>query len=193
MATELGELLASDSKALAKLGEAAIERDEPKFTAQLGSMLTTLVTSVPVLGTLVEKSILRAFANSVNAQLDAELANVQAEAERRAFADQIAETLEPLIGQALIQLIRAEHNLADEQKRFMTAELGGLREDLAQFRDDFAKQLGAGAGEATVHLEHFAVSGQDSTGIRVGANASKRVFVRRMEVSDGGTGIDLTC
>ena len=193
MATDLGELLASESKALTTLGVAAIDSDKPKFTAGLANLLTSLVVQVPVLGALVEKTVLRAFTNSVNAQLDLELAKVQADEDRRAFATQIGDTLEPLIGQALIQLVRAQHNLADEQKRNMTAELGGLRDDLADFRADFAGQLGtATTGAATVQLERLTVTGASSIGIRVGVNTTKRVFARRIEVSNGGIGIDLT-
>lgn len=193
MSNDLGELLTKESAVLTKLAEATVDRNQHNVTAGLANLLTALLTDVPVLGTLLEKTVLRAFANSVNAQLDAELAALAADADRRAFAAQIAEVLEPLIGQALIQIVRSQNNLASEQKQAIVAELGGLRDDLADFRADFARELTAGSLEPdTVRLDLINIRDQHSIGIRVGAGTTKRVFVKRMEVSNGGVGIDLT-
>jgi hypothetical protein len=65
--------------------------------------------------------------------------------------------------------------------------LGGVRADLAGFREEFAKELGG----ATVRVETQTVK-EGAIGVRVRSETKKRVFIGRMEVSGSGSvGIDL--
>ena len=121
------------------------------------------------LGALLEphKSTL----NSADAMLRRELAAMEKDEERQRFAAQIAEPVEALIGQALIQLVRVQHNVKDE----VLEALGGLRGDLATFREEFAKELGGATVKVEVQVVKEGATGVEYTVIGDAVNVASRV------------------
>jgi hypothetical protein len=112
-----------------------------------------------------------------------ELAAMEKEEERQQFVAQLAEPVEALVGQALIQLVRVQHNVKEE----VLEALGGLREDLAGFREEFARAL----GNYDVRLD-LAEGESGGVGVRVRADTRKRVWIKHaIGRGPGSTGVDI--
>jgi hypothetical protein len=137
---ELATLLKEHQGELKAIAEAAGSGNRDKVIDGVSSFAISLATGNPLLATfapLGRKGIARIFGNSVNAALTRELAAQVSEAERRVFLDQIGEVLEAMLQEALGQIVRSQHAAKDE----VLQGLGGMRQDLAAFRQDFAAQL----------------------------------------------------
>jgi len=184
----LGKLLTAHEGELKKLAEAAGSGNQEKVVDAVSTLAVSLATGNPLLGALAplgRKGIARAFGNSVNAALTRELAVLAKDEERRQFLSQIAEVMEAFIGQALIQLVRAQHGVKEE----VLDALGGVRRDFEAFRQDFAERV-AGASES-VRLDSLSVR-EGGLGIRVAATTTQRVVLKHLAVSGAGSvGIDL--
>jgi hypothetical protein len=91
--------------------------------------------------------------------------------------------MESLLGQAVLQIVRVEHRTKEE----VIEALGGLRNELSTFREDFQRALAT----ETVHIDVQRVL-RGGIGIRVDRGAVERVFVRRQVVSgDRSVGVVL--
>lgn len=185
---ELGKLLETHKSELKTIAEAAGSGNQEKLVDAVSTLVVSLATGNPLLGLLAplgRKGIARAFGSSVNVALTRELVVLKEAEERRNFLSQIDEVLEALVGQALIQLVRAQHNVRDE----ILEVLGGVRRDLEAFRKDFAERV-ASASE-TVTGDRVVVR-DGALGIRVCASTTKRVVFQHMTVmGTGSVGIDL--
>jgi aminopeptidase N len=184
--TELGALLEAHKSTLKELAQSLVSNDGAKTAGLAATLVMALATGHPevaILAPLAQRAIAKAFGNSANATLRKELAAIQAEEAKRAFAAQIGEPIEVLIGQALVQLIRAQHNIKDE----VLNVLGGVREDLSGFRKQFAQESAGSA--ATIDAQLVSAG---ATGVRVRESSTAHVFIARQEVSGGGSiGIDI--
>jgi hypothetical protein len=120
----------------------------------------------------------------------AQIEQSEREEDRQAFVKNIGEEVEALMGQALLQLVRVQHNVKEELEADVLQALGGLSESLAAFREEFQQQLeqvGADALEA-VRVDLLEVVG--GIGVRVSAGAKRRMHVKHARV-EGGTGFVL--
>lgn len=176
----LGDEIEKHKGQLQGMTKALTEGKRADFIAETASLTVSVATGVPMLGPLVKPVVARAFAASANAVLEKQIAEWNQELDRRDLVQRLAEAIEVLLGQALIQIIRAQHGVTGE----IIDELGGLREDLAGFREDFAAR--AAAAGVDVHVQQKLVSG-GATGVRVRASSSKAVRIVQDEVTGPGT------
>lgn len=185
---DLERLLEPHSKELTSIAEAAIKGQRDKVIDGVASLAVTLATGNPLIGSLVplaRTGIARALGNAANEMLVRELAKMQADEEKHAFLNQIDEIVAVLIGQAVVQLIRVQHNAKDE----VLLALGGVREDFQHFRDDFERQIRE-SGE-TVRVDEMVVR-DGGTGVQVRASTTKRVRLNyQLVAGKGSTGIVL--
>lgn len=183
---DLEKLLEPHKGEVKAIADAAANGNRDKVIDGAAGLAVTLATGNPMLGALAplgREAVARAFGSAVNQALDRELAQFHKEQERQAFFGQLDELLAALIGQALVQIVRSQHNVKDE----VLAALGGLRSDFAEFRRDFAARLAA-FGEATVQVDEQWVRG-GSIGVRVREATTKRVRLGKQIVTGGSTGI----
>lgn len=182
----LGALLEPHKATLKEMSQSLAQGDHPAFVEKTAGLVAALATGNPLvalLAPLARAGVAKAFGNAADAAFAHELAAMEAEEDRKRFVEQLAEPIEALIGQALIQLVRVQHNVKDE----VLDGLGGVREDLATFRAEFA----AAIPTETVRVEHQEVTA-GAIGVRVRAETKKRVFIARQEVRGAGSvGIDL--
>lgn len=178
--TELATLLDKRQPELGRLSQSLLDGNAEEFTATMTQLLTSLATGIPVLGVLAKQGVAKAFSLSSNAALRRELAALEREEERQAFADQISGPLEELIGQALIQLVNVQNRGTTE----VIDALGGLRTEFEAFRGEFAE----GLREATVVVDLIDVS--EGVGVRVSARTTRTVKAGTIKVTKG-TGIVL--
>jgi hypothetical protein len=146
------------------------------------ALVTTMASGVPVLGALAQQGVAKAFAASSQGALRREYEALEREEDRKQFAEQVADPIAELIGQALIQILRVQHRDSEDVVR----QLGGLREDLEGFRKEFATRL----TEAAVVVDELEVVDY-AVGIRVGPSTRKQAKVGKMTVGGRGTGIVL--
>jgi hypothetical protein len=105
--------------------------------------------------------------------------------------------VEPLIQQALIQMVRVHHNRDEARRDELTRALGGLRSDLDGFRAAFASALErSGADTATggtgqVHIGRQRVSG-NGVGVLARGSGDTVVRIDWQEVLDQGVGVKLS-
>lgn len=189
---DLTTLLKPHEGTLREMAKQLTAGDRAGFVGSLVTLVTALATGNPQIALLAPfagKAASRAFSSAADDFFRQQLAQLEAEEAQRAFVAQIAEAVEALLGQAVLQLVRLEHNVKDE----LVEALGGVREDLAAFRERFEAELEALRHESgEVVRVNAQVVRDGATGIRVGAGARRRVFVARMEVTGkGSVGIDL--
>jgi hypothetical protein len=181
----LGDEIEKHEGQLEGMTKALTEGKREDFVAEAASLVVSVATEVPVLGSLMKPVVARAFATSANAVLEKQIAEWRQELDRTDLVQRVAEAIEVLLGQALIQIVRAQHGASEK----IIDELGGLRDDLAGFREDFAKRIAATSAE--VHVEQELVSG-GATGVRVRASSSKAVrIVQRTVTGHGTTGVEI--
>lgn len=190
--------LETDQKSIEEVGTALIKRDRRSTIAAMTRWVVNTLSGIPALGVLAQQGVARLFANTATAAIEAELAALDTENTRRALIDDIAAAVEPLLQQALIQIVRVQHHLDETRADELTQVLGGLRSDLDEFRAAFARELehSAAADAATgdagqVHIGRQRVSGG---GVGVLARGSGNTVVRIdwQEVFDQGVGIKLS-
>lgn len=183
---DLGALLEPHKTTLENIATSLAAGDSAKTAGSIAALVGALATGHPeiaILTPFAQSAVAKAFGNSADAMLRRELAAMVAEEEKQKLAAQIAEPIEALIGQALIQLVRVQHNVKDE----VLAALGGVREDLAAFREQFARDLSA----FDLRLDRVLVE-EGAIGLCVGPEARKRVWIADMTVRGRGSiGIDL--
>jgi hypothetical protein len=183
---DLGTLLEPHKSTLKDMADSLSSGDHAKFIACAAGLVGVLATGNPhvaLLAPFARKAVAKAFGNAADEMFKRELAAMEAEEDRRKFVEQIGEAVEALLGQALIQLVRVQHNVKDE----VLEQLGGVRADLAAFREQFA----AGLGGETARLDRQVVE-SGGIGVRVRATTTKRVWIAYQTVRGAGSvGIDL--
>jgi hypothetical protein len=200
MLIELLALVKDQKSELKDVASGLAEGKREKVAAGVITLLAGLVTGHPEVGALApfaQEAVRLACAASATRRLQKVVAAAEAEDSRaRAYGDtsppaggdsaliaQIAEAVEALVGQALIQLVRVEHATKDE----LVEALGGVREDLADFRADFQRELVD--REVRVDVQHVR---EGATGLRISDGARARLSVGEMTVTGpGSVGIDL--
>jgi hypothetical protein len=123
-----------------------ISRETEGCVSALAGVLAGVATGTPTLGALAAHTVQRAFATTATRRLIAEYELAQEEEDREKFIATIADAIEALLGQMLVQLIRVEHNVKDE----LLNTLGGIRADLQDFRLSIEAQLGPAEKAALV-------------------------------------------
>jgi hypothetical protein len=111
---DIEALLEPHTKDLQSIAESLAGGERGKVADGLANLAITLATGNPILGALAplaRKGIAKAFANSADEMFARELANMKEEEARREFLGQIDEVVAALLGQALIQLVRTQHNV----------------------------------------------------------------------------------
>lgn len=181
--TVLKDLLLQHEAELEDITRSTLLGDSRRICGSLAKMLAKLGGATEGLACLTDRLVVDAFTTAADKVLIAELEAIRTEEERDLLGQQMAEKLEPLLGQLLLQLVSVQHDIKDE----LLEALGGRRDDLVEFREDLHHGLRA----ADVRLSELAVS-EGGLGVRVSSSASKTVFVRRMTVQGrGSTGVDL--
>jgi len=179
--TEIVTLLERNRSQLETLGTKLIEGKRDECVAALVGLVTGIASGSPLLGTLARAGVARAFADTATERLLLEYKSYEQQKERERFIGDMALNVEALLSQAVLQLVRVQHNVHDDTLR----ALGGLRDDLTDFRERFAKAIPAAEHEAA-RLELQEVSG-GALGIHVSSRSRKRVFVARQVVSGAGS------
>jgi hypothetical protein len=183
---ELGALLEPHKNTLKEIAQGIASGNGIKVASAAATLVAALASGHPevmLLAPFAEQAIAKAFGRSADAMLGRELAALEAVEDRQKFAAQIAEPIEALIGQALIQLARIQHRTTDE----VLENLGGLRDDLAAFREQFTQEL----DNTAVKVDRLIVK-SGATGVRVSPQAKKCAFISYLEASGNGSiGIDL--
>jgi hypothetical protein len=178
----LGERIEERASELEEVASALADGNLEKTTAALVTLIAGLATGhaelAGLLAPFVHKGVQVAFASTATRRLRAELAKLHAEDERRAFIAAIAEPIEVLLGQALLQLVRTQHQASDA----VTDALGGLRADLRSFRAEFSDRLeDDGVRVDTAHVL------DGGTGVRVRDGARARVWIGELTVTGAGS------
>jgi hypothetical protein len=177
----LANLLEPHKSELRQLAQHLAGGDHAKFVAGAATLIATLATgnpAVPVLLPFTEKAVARAFASAADKRLSEELAKLEDDEARQAFVRSIADAVEVLLGQAVLQIVRVEHQVKEE----IFEALGGLRDDFSAFREDFKHQLDTEI--VRIDVQRVLAGG---VGIYVSPGASERVFVRKQVVSGAGS------
>ena len=179
--TEIVTLLERNSSQLETLGTKLIEGKRDECVAALVGLVTGIASGCPLLAALAKAGVARAFASTATERLLLEYKSYEQQKDRERFIGDMALNVEALLSQAVLQLVRVQHNVHDDVLR----ALGGLRDDLADFRERFAAALPAAEHEAA-RLELQEVSG-GALGIHVSSRSQQRVFVARQVVSGAGS------
>lgn len=189
---DLLERLEADQKSMEEVGTALMKRNRPGAIAAMTRWVVGALSGVPALGALAQQAVAKVFASTATAAIEVELAALDKENERRALIDDIAAAVEPLIQQALIQLVRVQYQLDQARGDEITRALGGLRSDLDGFREAFARALEVPAAAASqVHIGRQSVSGS-GVGVLARGSGHGEVRIDWQEVLDQGVGIKLS-
>lgn len=193
---DLSKLLGEHKGTLKEMGEQLVAGDSAKLAGSAAVLVGAIATGHPevaLLAPFAKEAVARVFGSAADKALRREIEAYDKEKEKEAFAAQIGEVVEALLGQAVLQIVRVQHRVKEEEQRALDEALGGVREDLAAFREEIRAGLEGSreAAEALVRVTHQSVK-DGAVGVRVGPDARKRVFIARMDVSGKGSiGIDL--
>lgn len=190
-------VLAAKSSEMKQISEAAAqalagkEEGWKKVASAIASLALTLGAG-PAAGALAPlgvEVIAKAFGDSAATRVfKQELATLAKEEDQQALANRIADTLSVTIGQALIQIIRSQHTISDEN----LAALGGLRDDFEAFRNEFGQRIESDVARvAAVQIREQHVDGHNSIGVRVLPETQQRVLIDVQRVGGGATGVVL--
>lgn len=178
---DLIEKIKQHSGELLEISTGLAHRDKAKVAAGVTSLLVAAAGHPELAGLLspfVHAGVQRAFVNTATTRLISAAAKYEQIDEQNAFISRIAESIEVLIGQSLIQLVRTQHQTKDA----VVDALGGLRTDLQQFRSDFEQRV----AESDIRIEIQRVL-DGATGIRVSADALATLWIGEQFVSGQGS------
>ena len=183
---DLGELIKQHGADLKEAAAGLAEGKHEKVVAALGAIILGIATGHPEIGLLapfIEAGARRAFANSASRCLDAAIAAAKSDEEKSEFVAQIADSIEALLGQSLIQMVHVQHHTKDE----IIEALGGMCKELADFREDFQDRL----DDKGVRVDVQRIR-NGATGIRISEGARARIWIGEMTVAGAGSvGIDV--
>lgn len=182
---ELAELLQQNQNQLETLGRQLIAGNKEACIGTLVGLVTGVASGSPMLGAFATAGVKRAFAKTATKRLLAEYNAYEKEKEqekaRERFVGDLSSAVETLLGQSVLQLVRVQHNIKDE----VLQALGGVRDDLRDFRNEFEAAIPADEREAVrVDLQEV-TSG--SIGIHVSNSSRQRAFIARQIVSGAGS------
>lgn len=180
---DLGKLLDTHEDAVKRLGDELIGGDAARVRGAIAGLLSSLTTGSPLLAHWMNEGVRRAFEEPATIRLLREVRKYDREKSREAFVRSLRDEVELLIGQALIQSVRAQHDIKEE----LLEELGGLRVEFAEFRADLTARLSS-EGAVAVRVDRLLVSG--GIGVCISATARRRMRVSHACVS-GGIGFKL--
>jgi hypothetical protein len=173
------------SKHVEGVAKSIIAGNAQSCAISVSGLLAEVASGVPLVGILAREAVQHAFAVPATERLISEYAAYEKEKEREAFIADLAATVESLIAQAVLQLVRVQHNVKDE----VFAELGGLRRDLEDFREEFAAEIPNAEslvlGEA-VRIELQEVQ-EGGIGVRVSEGSKHRAFIAKQSVRGSGS------
>ena len=182
------ELVKPYEKKLEEAGTVLLARDFPKAAATFGAVAVAVASGHPevlVLTPFASKAVERAFESGADAQMRAQMAEFEAEDDRKAFVAHITEAMAELLEEAVLMVAKIQHRATAQT----AAEVAAARGELRAFRETFERELGH-AEAVRVETMHVTAGG---LGIQVGASTRKRAFVGTMNVSGmGSVGIDLS-
>lgn len=179
---DLLRLLDDRSKEIEALGRELIAGKPQRVAGALAALLTALATQSPVLATWASDVVQKAFIPPATRRLLNEIARHDALEAREAFIRDLCERLALVIAQGLLQTVETR---AENRAEVLQA-LGGLRDDFAEFRRDFAQALPP-SFEALRVDELFVEGG---IGISVCGSTTARMAVGSARVT-GGIGVKL--
>jgi hypothetical protein len=172
---DLGKLLAEQQESLKQAAEGLAAGNREKVVAGLAAALLGVATGHPeiaLLSPLAEEGLRRAFVAPANQILERQIAEARTEEEKARVLGAIAQTVEMLLEESLIQVARVQNSTKDEILRAMA----GVEQGLAGFRDQLRQRLDARGVRAEIsvtgHHNQVATGG----GIAVGS-ATSSVFV----------------
>jgi hypothetical protein len=180
---ELSDLLQKERAAIEKVGEDLLAGKKEEVAAGLGGLFVSVLSGVPALGGLAKGALAVLFASPANVVLEKQVEQWREEQDHQRFVQDLSDVIEALIGQALVQIVRSQKRESED----VVAALGGLREDLATFREEVGERMTT----FDLHVQLQEVS-EGAIGIRVSGSSRKRVFVDRLVVRGGRTvGIEM--
>ena len=179
----ISEALLNHQTELTTVGERILDGDKAGSAAALLGLVASASSGVPAIGALVDAAAQKAFASTATARLLAEAERLDREdaahEAEESFKTSLADRIEVLLGQALVQIIRSQHSTAEQDRSALVEALGGIREDLASFRSSFSKEV-----RTQNDLPPEGESGQ-----RPPTPAGSAVSIGTLTVQTGGTGI----
>lgn len=175
--SDLGEAIRSHPSELKDVASGFAARDHAKTVAAIVRFTGTLAGQ-PALANLLapfsEEAVKRAFASTATQRLLAEAARLESEDREEACTTALLDFIEALLGQAIIQLVRVQHQTTDP----IVEAMGGLRADLEAFREDFQSQL----DESEVRVDVQRIR-EGATGIHLSEGAKSRIWIREQNVT----------
>jgi hypothetical protein len=181
MLTEIRDILDPHKTTICEVGKGLLAGNTEAVATSLFRVALGVATASPALGALGSDVVAKIFANTATKRLEKAMADAETEAMRQALVDDISASVEALLGEFLVQLVRVQHRVKEE----VVAALGG-RPELA----DFSTSVAAGLTEYAVHVERLDVS-ERGIGIRV-SDSGRTAFVRELHArGDASVGIEL--
>lgn len=198
---ELSKVLEEQKDTLKEMAQDVVAGNGAKLAGSAAALVTAAATGHPevaLLAPFAQAALAKLFGSAAERALQREIEAYAQEEEKRAFAGQIGEVVEALLGQAILQVVCVQHRLKEEELRALEEMLGGVREDLAAFREDIragleqAAKAGAAAKAAVqeiVRVERMNVR-DGAIGVLLGPDAAEAlVRVARQVVTGGGLGV----
>jgi hypothetical protein len=184
---DFGELIKQHGADLKEAATGLAEGNREMVFGALEAIILRIAKGHPEIGLLApffEAGARRAFALSATQRLEKAMAAARTEGEKATLVSQIAESVELLLGQSVIslfQMVRVQYP-TDE----IIEALGGMRKELADFRDDFQKRLEDEGVRVNVRRIR-----EGGTRIRISEGAKARLWGWEMNVkSEGNVQID---
>jgi hypothetical protein len=178
----LRSLIEERKDELKEVAQGVATRDGAKTASAIAMLVLALATgnnpATLLLSPFLEEGLRRAFALSATKRMLREDAQLETKRERVELLESISKSVEELLGQALIQIVRAQRSGEES----ILAALGGLRDDLEDFREDFESRL----EDSDVRVDVQRVR-EGATGILVSDEAASPVRVSEMIVSGRGS------
>ncbi|HEY5961391.1 MAG TPA: hypothetical protein VIV60_32760 [Polyangiaceae bacterium] len=173
---DIGSILDDRSSEVEKLASALTERDAEKTAGAIAALIASLATGSAALGVFANTAVQMAFVSPATKRLLAEVAKYEGEQDRATMIARIRDEVELMIGQALIQIMRSQHNISDE----LMEKLGGLCDAFEQFRGEFEEKV---TPHPALLVEKLEVRG--GTGVCISDSARSHMRVLHAIVTEG--------
>lgn len=164
---DLGKRLAEQKDSLKQAAEGLATGNREMAIAGLGAAILGMATGHPeiaLLSPLAEAGLRRAFVHPANRILERQIAEAKTEEEKDRVLRSIAQTVEMLLQESLIQVARLQHGTKDE----ILSAMAGMEQELAGFRDQLRRQLDAKGVRAEIsvtgHHNQIATGGSIAVG-----------------------------
>lgn len=170
-----GELIKEQESSLGQAAEGLAERNPEKVLAALGATLLGMATGHPeiaVLSPLATVSLRRLFVSPANRILEQQAVALRVDADRAHLVAMIAQTIEALLEESLIQTVRLQSATGDAILR----NIAGLEHELVALRTEYQRQLCASppGDPITLRGDHNQLA--TNGGIAIGGSVSNSVL-----------------